>query len=140
MLAQLRREGCRAALHGELRRLLDRARDVRLGRIGGQRKMPCTGERVFDQLRQPSVHAGVVNGRCQQRVSEPDLPVLARDHTCLDGRRERLRYDAGALEQRLRRHPDGSSKRERRTRRRRQPGHPPPNQLVQGFRTGNGCV
>ena len=136
VLVELRSEGRCTALRREPRCLVERACDARVWEVPGQGKVPCTRERVVDDLCEPRVDARVVDGRGQQWVSEANRAVLAHDHPRSNRRFEHLRRHAGTPEQGLRSCPDRGDERERRARLRRQPGHPSVHELVQ--RVGHG--
>ena len=76
-----------------------------------------------------------IEGRREQRVGEPNRPVLALDHVRGDGRVERVRRDARPLQERLRRRAQRRDERERLARGRRKRGDPRAHELVE--RLGN---
>jgi hypothetical protein len=81
----------------------------------------------------PILTEAVVENRRQQRVAEADHPVLTLDHARGDGRLERVRSNARALQQRLRGRAHGSRERKRFASGRRERRDPRPHDLFDRF-------
>ncbi len=113
MLCKLGGVRWRAAIACEGGGVIEETRNVGVRRIGREREVTGAKHRLFGDLRDPCVNGPplfaeiVVEDRRQQRVCEADHPALTLDHARGDRRVERVRCNARALQQRLRRRAHG---------------------------------
>jgi hypothetical protein len=132
----------RAAIACESGGVIEETRNVGVRRINREREVTGAKHRLFGDLRDPCVNGpplfaeAVVEDRRQQRVGEADHPALTLDHARGDGRVERVRCNARALEQRLGRRAHDGRERKRLPGGRRERRDPRPHDLFE--RLGDG--
>jgi len=137
VLGDLGRDGWRAPIGRQSRRVVEDAGDAGVRRIPGQREVMGADDRVVDDARnalvnRPPLLAQVsVERRREQRMREANGAVLALDDVRDGCRLEHVCRNARPLQERLRRRAQRGGEPERLARRRGQAGEPRPDELVE---------
>ena len=142
VLGELGGERRRASVGCDSHSVVEDCSDFRVRPLRRQREMARPGERIVDDLGEPTVdiappvaEIGVHDGR-QQRMRKADRFVLPLDHVRDEGRVESLRVDTGPLEDGCRRCPERRRKCERLSRPLGQADDPRAHELVERLRHG----